>query len=108
MPAFGNAFAGIVPKHIFQPADDEGRLLTIEDWKGAGPFMAKEFRKDEFFETERNEDYFVENRPLLDGVRVFRLAIDRQKMIDLVVQGSGEIIPWCHWGLGTALSLWRR
>ena len=170
MPAFGNAFAGVVPKHIFKPADDEDRPLTIEDWKGAGPFMAKEFRKDEFFETERNPDYFVENRPFLDGVRVFRmdsvstqqaairtnritmssffpgwtktesdeikaqlgedvvvqsstpaifyflqfninkapwddvnmrravhLAIDRQKMIDLVVQGAGEISPWYHW-----------
>ena len=132
--------------------------------------MAKEFRKDEFFETERNPDYFVDNRPFLDGVRVFRmdsvstqqaairtnritmrsffpgwtkteadeikaqlgddvvvqsstpaifyflqfninkapwddvnmrravhLAIDRQKMIDLVVQGAGEISPWYHW-----------
>lgn len=170
MPAFGNAFAGIVPKHIFKPADDEGRALNIKDWVGSGPFMAKEFRKDEFFETERNPNYFVEGRPFLDGVRVFRmdsvstqqaairtnritmssffpgwtkteadeikrqlgdevvvqssmpaifyfmqfninkppwddvnmrravhLAIDRQKMIDLVVQGAGEISPWYHW-----------
>src|SRR6185436_10260698 len=36
---------------------------------GTGPFRLKEYARGQFVEMERNPDYFVPNRPYLDGVR---------------------------------------
>src|SRR5262245_46665819 len=36
---------------------------------GTGPFKVKEWRKGEFVEYVRNPDYFVKDRPYLDGLR---------------------------------------
>ncbi len=36
---------------------------------GTGPFKVKEWRKGEFVEYVKNQDYFVKGRPYLDGLR---------------------------------------
>ena len=36
---------------------------------GTGPFKVKEWRKGEFVEYVRNPDYFIKDRPYLDGIR---------------------------------------
>jgi peptide/nickel transport system substrate-binding protein len=41
---------------------------------GTGPFKVKEWRKGEFVEYVRNNDYFVKGRPYLDGLRYVIIA----------------------------------
>jgi peptide/nickel transport system substrate-binding protein len=36
---------------------------------GTGPYKLKEWRKGEFIEYVKNPDYFVKDRPLLDGIK---------------------------------------
>jgi len=36
---------------------------------GTGPFRLKEYARGQFVEMERNPDYFIPNRPYLDGIR---------------------------------------
>ncbi len=43
---------------------------------GTGPFKLKEWRKGEFVEYVKNPDYFVKDRPYLDGIR-FVVIVER-------------------------------
>ena len=43
---------------------------------GTGPFKVKEWRKGEFVDYVRNPDYFVKDRPYLDGLR-YQIIVER-------------------------------
>src|SRR5215813_9261353 len=43
---------------------------------GTGPFKLKEWRKGEFVEYVRNPDYFIKDRPYLDGIK-FVVIVER-------------------------------
>ena len=36
---------------------------------GTGPYKLKEFVRGQYVDLERNPDYFVPNRPYIDGIR---------------------------------------
>ena len=57
-----SAYSPVYPAHV--PAG-EFRSRCV----GTGPFKMKEWRKGEFIELTRNPDYWVPNRPYLDGIK---------------------------------------
>ncbi|MBI2907856.1 MAG: ABC transporter substrate-binding protein [Chloroflexi bacterium] len=70
-------------------ADRDGDLGNVEHTVGTGPFVLKEHRKDVGGSFARNPNYWVKDRPYLDGVEWFvmpdyatRLAALRTGQID--------------------------
>ena len=62
----------IPPKFILEEIDsgaDPGRELELDEIIGAGPFILKDYQRGISFEVERNERYYDQPRPYLDGVR---------------------------------------
>ena len=62
----------IPPKSILEEIDsgsDPGRELELDEVIGAGPFVLKNYQRGISFEVERNENYYDQPRPYLDGVR---------------------------------------
>jgi len=57
-----SAYSPVYPAHV--PVNDFRSKCV-----GTGPFKMKEWRKGEFIELTRNEEYFVPGRPYLDGIR---------------------------------------
>src|SRR5262249_4025086 len=57
-----SGYSPVYPAHV-PVAEFRSRCV------GTGPFKLKEWRKGEFIELVRNPDYFVPNRPYLDGIR---------------------------------------
>ena len=60
------------PKSILEEIDsggDPGRELELDEVMGAGPFILKNYQRGISFEVERNENYYDQPRPYLDGVR---------------------------------------
>jgi peptide/nickel transport system substrate-binding protein len=57
-----SGYSPIYAAHV-NPADYRTRCV------GTGPFKLKEWRRGEFIEYVKNPDYFVKDRPYLDGLR---------------------------------------
>jgi peptide/nickel transport system substrate-binding protein len=57
-----SAYSPIYAAHV-NPADYRSRCV------GTGPFKLKEWRRGEFVEYVKNQDYFIKDRPYLDGLR---------------------------------------
>jgi peptide/nickel transport system substrate-binding protein len=57
-----SAYSPVYPAHV-PAAEFRSRCV------GTGPFKMKEWRRGEFIELTRNPDYWVPNRPYLDGIR---------------------------------------
>jgi peptide/nickel transport system substrate-binding protein len=57
-----SGYSPIYAAHI-NPAEYRNRCV------GTGPFKVKEWRKGEFVEYVKNPDYFVKDRPYLDGLK---------------------------------------
>lgn len=67
-PAFINALASgwtvILAKHFVEGGGDPSKTVL-----GSGPFKFKEYLEGVSIEHERNPDYFVPDRPYLDGIK---------------------------------------
>ena len=61
----------IIPKHII---DSEIDLNIAENAVGSGPFMNLKYTKGEFYEFEKNPNYFRDGLPFLDGAKVFIIS----------------------------------
>ena len=62
----------IPPKFILEEldsGDDPGREPELNEIIGAGPFILKDYQRGISFEVERNELYYDQPFPYLDGVR---------------------------------------
>jgi peptide/nickel transport system substrate-binding protein len=57
-----SGYSPVYPAHV-PPADLRVRCV------GTGPFKLKEYARGQVIEMERNPDYFIANRPYLDGIR---------------------------------------
>jgi ABC-type transport system substrate-binding protein len=55
-------YSPIYPAHV-SPADLRQRCV------GTGPYKLKEFVRGQYVDLERNPDYFIPNRPYMDGIR---------------------------------------
>ena len=57
-----SGYSPIYAAHV-NPADYRSRCV------GTGPFKVKEWRRGEFIEYVKNQDYWVKDRPYLDGLK---------------------------------------
>jgi peptide/nickel transport system substrate-binding protein len=77
-------FVKILPKHHVETGVDmkkEGNIL------GSGPFKLKEHKKDVASEYEKNEDYFKEGLPYVDGLKYF-FIVDSSTVIAAYLSGQ--------------------
>ena len=61
--------AQIVPKHVYQ-GKDFATNPALQAPVGTGPFRFKEWKKGQYVEMVRNEDYWNRGKPYLDGIVV--------------------------------------
>lgn len=66
MPLFAADFVQIRAKHRVESGVD---MKLQESQLGSGPFKVKKYEKDIVIEYERNNDYFKEGLPYVDGIR---------------------------------------
>lgn len=59
---------------------------------GSGPFKFVEWNQGVQVELERNEDYFVEDQPYLDGVVMRTVKEDAGRMAN-IASGSSDVMP---------------
>jgi len=78
--------AGVSPVHPAHVPPREWRTSTM----GTGPFMLKEYKRDQFLLHVKNPNYWRKDRPYLDGVRYVlirktqaRLAALAAKQVDM-------------------------
>jgi peptide/nickel transport system substrate-binding protein len=89
-PAFLNTLASgwmvILAKHFIEEGGDPAKTVM-----GSGPFKFKEYIDGVSVELERNPDYFVADRPYLDGIKGF--IVPDQGAVWNYLQ-SGELQQW--------------
>lgn len=89
-PAFLNTLASgwmvILAKHFIEAGGDPATTVM-----GSGPFKFKEYVEGVSVELERNPDYFVADRPYLDGIKGF--IVPDQGAVWNYLQ-SGELQQW--------------
>jgi peptide/nickel transport system substrate-binding protein len=56
----------IYPQHVIEKAGDMKKVIV-----GTGPFKLKKYTRGVSVELERNPNYFVKQRPYLDGITIF-------------------------------------
>src|SRR5713226_1842037 len=78
-----SGYSPIYPSHI-NPADLRTRCV------GTGPFKLKEYRPGEVIEMVRNPDYFIKDRPFLDGIR-FIIVKERGTRIAALQAGQLDV-----------------
>ena len=79
-----SAFSPIYPEHI-QPIT---RLQT--EAVGAGPFKFKSYRPGEVLNMEKNDDFYLEGLPYLDGIQ-FPIITDRSTRIAALATGRVDL-----------------
>src|SRR5690606_17768993 len=56
----------IYPKHVLDKEGDMKKVVV-----GTGPFKLKRYTRGVSIELEKNPDYFVKDRPYLDGITLY-------------------------------------
>ena len=65
LPALGIDYMKIVPKHVVEAGTEIG---DVAPQVGSGPYEMVDYRKGDSIEYKRNENYFKDGLPLLDGI----------------------------------------
>lgn len=79
----------IIPEHIFNDGQDMAdHPRNTEDFVGSGPFRLVEYEAGSVIRMEKFEDFFVPDRPLLDGI-IIQISPDPSTIV-LGLEG-GEI-----------------
>ena len=65
LPALGIDYMKIVPKHVVEAGTEIG---AVAPQVGSGPYEMVDYRKGDSIEYKRNENYFKDGLPLLDGI----------------------------------------
>ncbi|MCE2502256.1 MAG: ABC transporter substrate-binding protein [Dehalococcoidia bacterium] len=65
LPALGIDYMKVVPKHVVEAGTEIG---DVAPQVGSGPYEMVEYRKGDLIEYKRNENYFKDGLPLLDGI----------------------------------------
>ena len=74
--AMSSQLLPIIPEHIYGDGQDpKTHPRNSEDVVGSGPFKLVEFKRDQHIIFERNEDFFIPERPYLDRI-VMRIIKD--------------------------------
>jgi len=67
LPMMGIDYAKVVPKHVLEAGPDVD-IGGVGPQVGSGPYRMIRYRKGDVLEWEKNEDYFKDGLPLLDGI----------------------------------------
>lgn len=86
--AMSSQLLSIIPKHIYGDGQDpKSHPRNSEDVVGSGPFKLVEFKQGEHIILERNENFFIKDRPYLDRI-IFRIIKDNQSRLLAMEQGE--------------------
>ena len=88
--AMSSALLPIIPKHVYGDGQDLKTHPRNSDPVGSGPFKFVEYRKGEHIILERNEDFFLEGRPLLDRI-IIKIIRDASSRVIAMEQGEGNL-----------------
>jgi peptide/nickel transport system substrate-binding protein len=80
-----------IPKHIFEGKDINDNPLNRDNTVGSGPFVLKEWVKDDHATFVANEKYF-KGRPNLDQY-IFRVVKDANAAYQALKAGEGDTAP---------------
>jgi len=76
MLALSSQLGSIIPEHIYGDGQDPKKHpRNSQDVVGSGPFKFVEFVRDQHIILERNENFFIKDRPYLDKI-VMRIIKD--------------------------------
>ena len=78
-----SGYSPVLPAHV-PVAELRSRCM------GTGPFRLKEYQRNQFIVMERNPDYFVPNRPYLDGIR-YTITTERSTRLAALQAGQLDI-----------------
>src|SRR5690242_6830078 len=78
-----SGYAPVIPAHV-PLAEHRSRCI------GTGPFKFKEWKRGQSVELVRNPDYFVKNRPYLDGVR-YTIIVERGTRVAALQAGQVDV-----------------
>jgi peptide/nickel transport system substrate-binding protein len=78
-----SGYSPVYPAHV-PPAELRQRCV------GTGPFKVKEWRRGEFLEYTRNPDYFIKDRPYLDGIK-YLIIVERGTRYAAIQAGRADI-----------------
>ncbi|MBI4083264.1 MAG: ABC transporter substrate-binding protein [Candidatus Lambdaproteobacteria bacterium] len=82
-----SGFTPVYPAHV--PAA-ELRTRTV----GTGPYVLKLYARDKSVELEKNPDYFVKNRPYLDGIHMAIIASRATRIANLIAGQADMEVPY--------------
>ncbi len=94
-------FSCILPKHIWEPYKDDLTQCPNEGVIGSGPFKLKEWKPDEYWWLEANENYWA-GRPYVDEVV---LKIYPSVEAAVLALKAGEVDMWGYGGVSVAIAL---
>ncbi len=85
--AFATRFDAIQPKHLLDGVPDLSKHDYTRRPLGTGPFVIKEFVSGDHITAERNPNYRVKDRPLLDKV-IFKVVPSREVAVAQLKAGE--------------------
>ncbi len=78
----------VMPEHIYGDGQElKTHPRNLQNVVGSGPYKFKEFLADRHIILEKNPDFFIEGRPLLDRL-VFQIVRDRSNMLLSMQRGD--------------------
>ena len=83
----------ILPKHVFGDGHDPKTHPMNAEPVGSGPFTFKEWKRGRHVILERNDDFFLEGRPLLDRIVVRFFNLPSVRMLALE-KGEVDYYPF--------------
>lgn len=91
--AMSSALCPIIPKHVYGDGEDpKSHPMNLEP-VGSGPFKFVEYVKGQHIILERNPDYFLEGKPLLDRI-IFKINKDSNSLALGLERGDIHLRPY--------------
>ncbi|MBL8571130.1 MAG: ABC transporter substrate-binding protein [Phreatobacter sp.] len=91
--AMSPALCPILPKHVFDDGVDLRNHPANSAPVGSGPFKLVEFKRGEHTILERNDKFFIPDRPLLDRI-IFRYINDPTAIMLAMERGEAHMVPY--------------
>ncbi|HVX28992.1 MAG TPA: peptide ABC transporter substrate-binding protein, partial [Nitrolancea sp.] len=91
--AFVDQFPWILPRHA------TGDVANMKDWKfnrapvGTGPFKFQEWQAADHVTTVKNDKYWQEGKPYLDGIN-FLVVPSEESRVARMLQGDAQVMLW--------------
>jgi peptide/nickel transport system substrate-binding protein len=83
----------IIPKHIFGDGQDPKTHPMNLKPVGSGPFKFVEYKPSEYLILERNENFFIQDRPYLDKI-IFKYVQDPSNRRVMMERGDGNVFTF--------------